>query len=112
MKTCSACNRFMAREIAGAEFQFVCACGAREPAVPYDRRITGQQKGQQHLLRYQDLIKYAAYDATNLRVKKDCPKCGLDYLTQLRIEKDEIVIYVCKCGFMSNGVELLYDHGG
>jgi hypothetical protein len=47
---------------------------------------------------YQTLINKAPFDRTNQIVRKMCTKCGLDYMTQVRVGGAVIVVHVCSCG--------------
>jgi DNA-directed RNA polymerase subunit M/transcription elongation factor TFIIS len=100
MKFCSVCNRSIKKKIIVGSVIFKCICGNTEPTLPSDVSIDDSQLGStQTIEMYNNLIDLAPFDRTNQLIKKDCPNCGLDYLTQIRVGSSEIIIYRCKCGY-------------
>lgn len=109
MKVCTACGLVMRRtqnwgdDAGSVAIEYVCACGQRTPGNPEDVRMTGKVHGRGNVLQlYRDYIRVAPHDRTINRVKLDCPDCGLDYLCQLRLGKDEIIVWRCSCGYDSS----------
>jgi DNA-directed RNA polymerase subunit M/transcription elongation factor TFIIS len=105
MHFCDTCSRVMARDTSSGKVVFVCACGAELPGAPEDACIsTVAQGAEQTTALYESLIRNASKDRTNQLVARDCPQCGLDYMTQVRVGEQEIIVYTCKCGYRaSNG---------
>lgn len=100
MKFCSLCQRVIKKRIDNDRILFECICGNIEETTEEDVLISsGITKELPSIEKYEKLIYFAPFDRTNQLVYKDCPKCGLDYLTQLRIGENEIIIYRCKCGY-------------
>lgn len=102
MRSCPECNRAMKRDTSSDVVSFKCYCGFVAPGLPEDAQIANNvlnAEGTEEM--YKRLIRNAASDPVNQIVKKDCPSCGLDYMTQLRVGENEIVIWVCKCGYNS-----------
>ncbi len=81
----------------------MCFCGFVAEKTPEDARIAGEvlHAGETEEM-YRRLIRNAAFDRTNQQVRKECPQCGLDYMTQIRVGAREIVLWVCKCGYDSS----------
>ncbi len=100
MRACSNCNRAMSRDTSKGRVTFVCFCGALHEGSPEDARIAGDvlNAGETEEM-YRRLIRNAAHDRVNQLVLKECPKCGLDYMTQIRVGAREVVVWVCKCGY-------------
>lgn len=46
-------------------------------------------------------VEAAAYDPAGNIVKKDCPNCGLDFMTMIRIGIAQTTIYVCSCKYQT-----------
>jgi DNA-directed RNA polymerase subunit M/transcription elongation factor TFIIS len=100
MKFCSCCQRFIKKQIVPEGILYKCICSNIEESNPEDVLISNfTTEGTQSIEMYNNLIEFAPYDRTNQLVKQDCPNCGLDYLTQIRIGESEIIVYRCKCGY-------------
>ena len=102
MNFCPDCSRAMARNTQSGVVVFVCYCGFFLEGSPENARIAGGLYTGDIEEMYRRLIRNAAHDRVNQRVKKDCPLCGIDYLVQIRVGNREIVIWVCKCGYDSS----------
>lgn len=106
MRFCKVCDRAMARDASTGELVFRCLCGAEEPGEPADRRVAGGVLSASETTElYVNLIRDAAHDRVNAQVRRDCPDCGLDYATLIRLGEAEVIIYKCKCGRESRGAE-------
>jgi hypothetical protein len=92
----------MTRDTSSGTVSFICFCGVREEGAPEDARIAGDvlNAGETEEM-YRRLIRNAPFDRVNKQVKRDCPKCGLDYMTQIRVGAREVVLWICKCGYDS-----------
>lgn len=90
----------MVIDTASGSVVFVCnRCGRQEAGNADDAQIaSGVFSSSEQTTMYQTLIETASLDRTNLVVAKKCDKCGLDYMTQIRVGESEVVIYKCKCG--------------
>ena len=103
MRFCKVCELAMAREIGSGAVVFTCPCGARETGDAVDARISGHQYGAgKTRSMYGHIVSTAAHDRTSQLVWRDCPNCGLDYMAQVRVGAEEIIIHVCSCGYSSN----------
>lgn len=100
MKFCSRCERNIKKEIVSGAVIFKCVCGNIEKTNPEDVLISNVTTTNIDTVEmYRNLIDSAPFDRTTQLIKKDCPKCGLDYLSQLRLGTAEIIVYRCKCGY-------------
>lgn len=106
MRVCSQCGRAMTRDTSTGSVVFNCFCGRREDGGADDTLIASDilHSGETTEM-YRRLIRNSAHDRVNQQVRKDCPKCGLDYMTQIRVGVREVVVYTCKCGYESSGFE-------
>jgi DNA-directed RNA polymerase subunit M/transcription elongation factor TFIIS len=99
MRFCKNCGRAMIRDPSSGAVVFRCPCGTEEKGAPEDARISGAVLGAGETTEmYRLLIRTAPFDRTNQLVKRLCSDCGLDYMTQIRVGDDEVIIYKCKCG--------------
>jgi DNA-directed RNA polymerase subunit M/transcription elongation factor TFIIS len=109
MRFCKNCDRAMVRDPSSGAVIFRCHCGVEEPGNPEDARIGGAVLGAGETTEmYRLLIKTAPFDRTDQLVKRLCPDCGLDYMTQIRVGDAEVIVYKCKCGHEEVGG----DQGG
>lgn len=100
MKFCSVCGRAIKKKIIMGSVVFRCVCTNIEESTPEDVLISNMTTSTTDTPEmYYNLIELAPFDRTNQIIKKDCPLCGLNYLTQIRVGVSEIVIYKCKCGY-------------
>ncbi len=89
----------MIRDPSSGAVVFRCPCGIEEPGRPEDARIGGAVLGAGETTEmYRRLIQTAPFDRTNQLVRRSCPDCGRDYMTQIRVGDAEVIIYKCKCG--------------
>lgn len=105
MKFCPDCGRVLVRDTSTGRIEFECTtCANRIDGDAWDARISG---GVLHsgetAEKYINLIRNAADDRVDQLVRRDCPKCGLDYMTQVRVGDREVVIHKCKCGHEEGG---------
>jgi predicted RNA-binding Zn-ribbon protein involved in translation (DUF1610 family) len=101
MKFCTLCKRSIRRKISGGNVIYKCYCGKVEPTLPEDVMIGNLTllSTEKTTEMYDNLITLAPFDRTNQLDPKQCPNCGLDYMTRLRIGTSETTIYRCKCGY-------------
>jgi DNA-directed RNA polymerase subunit M/transcription elongation factor TFIIS len=100
MKFCKVCRRSIKKRIVSNSVVFKCECGHVEATNPEDVLISSETLSSTDTTEwYNNLIHNAPHDKTCQLVKQDCPDCGLDYLTQLRLGNSEIVVHRCKCGY-------------
>ena len=113
MRFCPKCDLTMRRNTYSGTVVYWCPCGVEETGDPADARIGGAVLGAgQTTLIYSLLIRTASFDRTNQLVKRHCPQCGLDYMTQVRVGDAEVIVYTCKCGHQEGGgLALAPPHG-
>lgn len=106
---CSTCmTRTMVREVADSEVYFRCPCGFQQKGKPMDRLLnTGGNTSIGSSEKYNTLIATAAHSQAVLKVNKECPTCGLPYLTLVRVGDEETIIFTCKnCGPLEKGTPI------
>lgn len=100
MKFCSNCNRAIKKRITMGVVVFKCVCGYSEETKPEDVLISNITINSTETTEmYNNLIELAPFDRTTQLVKLDCPNCGRDYVSQIRVGTSEIIVYRCKCGY-------------
>ena len=102
MKFCPSCESVMRQSMATGRVVFHCeVCSTEVEGQASDTLIfsgvieTGIESEEQ---KYARLLVNAAHDPSNEKVHRTCPKCGLDYMTQIRVGSRELIIFKCKCG--------------
>jgi len=97
---CPECEtRTMIRHVADGKVVFRCPCGHSLEGRGRDRLIhTGGTAAVSQEEVYSTLLSNVAKSRTGLRVFRECSDCGLPYMTQVRLGKEETIILVCKCG--------------
>lgn len=106
MKECPKCKTFtMEKFCEDGQVRFKCpsVCAHEMVGGPEDRLINNYsvQRDQTSLSMHKEDLRWVAHDRTAKQVKRACPKCGLDYVTQW-VQKDLSAVYfACKCGWSS-----------
>jgi DNA-directed RNA polymerase subunit M/transcription elongation factor TFIIS len=105
MKFCSKCERVLVRDTSSGEVRFSCTvCGETVTGDAYDTRVGGGVIGAGETTEmYKRLIQISPFDRVNQLVFRQCDKCGLDYMTQIRVGDGEAIVYTCKCGSIISG---------
>ena len=104
MKFCSSCNRAIKKRIVMGAVVFNCVCGNSEESKPEDVLISNITLNYTETTEmYNNLIELAPFDRTTQLIKFDCPNCGRDYVSQIRVGTSEIIVYRCKCGYKKVG---------
>ena len=88
----------MRRETSTGVLIFRCYCGYSTKGSSEDSLIkSGTPNSEESTEMYRRYISNSPFDRVSQQVKRDCPKCGLDYMTQVRVGSREDVIWTCKC---------------
>lgn len=103
MQFCPMCESHMEKTTGSGAVHFQCKClldlvGTDEDTLMSEMYLEATESN----LKHEVFIDNAPFDTAGNIVKKDCPDCGLDFLTLIRIGTQEQVIYVCTCGYRSN----------
>lgn len=102
VRFCENDESVMQRRTAADRVTYVCRkCAAESEATPEETRILTFSRTNVGASLFTDLIRSAPHDRTCLQVKRDCPQCRRDYLSQVRVGDDEKIIYRCPCGYQS-----------
>ena len=104
MKFCTKCDRAIKKRIISGSVVFRCICGNVEETRPEDVLISSITVNTTETTEmYNNLIELAPFDRTTQLISFDCPSCGRDYISQIRIGSSEIIVYRCKCGYKKIG---------
>lgn len=100
MKFCPKCERTMVLDTSSGAVTYNCTvCAEVVIGTEWDTRVGGAVLGSGETTEmYKRLIEVSALDKTNQLIKKDCDKCGRDYMTQIRVGEGEVIVHTCKCG--------------
>lgn len=103
MKECPQCKIFtMNKSCQDGKVVFECPsiCGNRVLGGSEDRLIDSHTVDRDNaaVSKHKEDIRWVAHDRTSKQVKMECPKCGLDYMSQW-VQKDLTAVYfACTCG--------------
>lgn len=99
MNFCSQCQSVLTKEIKlNGNISFICSCLLEQAGKPEDTLIYEEFLGTVEVAQREIFIENSPYDPAGLVVLKDCPDCGLDFMTLIRVGQAENVIYTCTCG--------------
>lgn len=107
VKFCASCDMLLRREIADGRVWFECDCGEKVEGAPGDLLVSTQTLSSAETFeKFAYFLANAARDSVNLRVEIPCAKCGLPYMTHVRLGEEEVPSYLCDCGHSLRGEEI------
>lgn len=71
--------------------------GGPDDSLLYEDFLGASESTQKHEV----FIENSAFDPVGCTVTRDCPQCGLDFMTMVRVGSSETTIYTCTCGYRS-----------
>ena len=104
MQFCEQCYSILSKQTNNTQgnvgINFECRCGLTYPGGPADTLMFEENlETTESNLKHQDFIINAPFDTARHIVRKDCPRCGLDFMTSIRIGTTETTILTCTCGY-------------
>lgn len=109
LKFCQQCESVMTKSTSATGIiVFQCRCQLTEEGQPDDTLMAEEfletaESNQKHEV----FIENSPYDPAGNIVMKDCPQCGLNFLTMIRIGSAEVTIYTCSCGYRATHSEYM-----
>lgn len=98
MEFCKICEKKMKKYV-GKQIEFVCECQNRKDGTPDDTLMYEEYFGVVgSSFRHEVFVANSPFDAAGYKVNKDCPQCGLDFMTMIRVGETANTIYTCLCG--------------
>ena len=83
------------------EIIFQCRCqqvvGGADDTLMAEGFVETSEAAQKHMV----FIENSPFDPAANIILKDCPSCGLDYLTLIRVGTNETTMYSCTCGYLA-----------
>lgn len=110
MKFCEKCGEVMQKSTpptGGIIFQ--CKCQQIAGGDDDTLMDEGHLETSESTLRHVVFIENAPFDPAANITRKDCPKCGLNYLTMIRIGVNEVTMYSCSCGYKATHTQYITD---
>lgn len=101
MVFCDKCDRHIQSKISpsGDNIIFECVCTHIMPTRPDSYLLWESGSAASDVVELNSkFIANSAFDPTNVKEKKECPKCHLNFMTRLQLGEDAITIYTCTCG--------------
>lgn len=102
MRFCDICDSVMSKNTsATGQIVFQCRCLNSAEGAPEDTLMaSGTMEGDATDRTVHDtFIDNAPFDPAATVVLRDCPQCGLNFLTMIRIGESETTVYSCSCGY-------------
>lgn len=108
MKFCEKCGSVMQKNTtATGEVVFQCKCqqinGGPDDTLMAEGYIETSEAAQKHMV----FIENSSYDPAANVILRDCPSCGLNYLTLIRVGVNETTMYSCSCGYLATHSEYM-----
>lgn len=100
MRFCDVCESRLEDKIEGAELYYQCThCRKKfESSVEDTLRYELVYDDDDDSLRYDMLLKHAAFDVVNPKEHKPCPKCKKEITSYIVAGDDMRYMYACTCG--------------
>jgi hypothetical protein len=70
--------------------------------------VETSEAAQKHMV----FIENSSYDPAANVILRDCPSCGLNYLTLIRVGVNETTMYSCSCGYLATHSEYMDGEKG
>lgn len=101
MKFCRECESVMSKNTTTTGvIIYHCRCQLTVEGQPDDTLMAeGFLETTKTDLKHIVFIENAPFDPAGNIVLKDCLKCGLNFLTMIRVGVNETTIYSCSCGY-------------
>jgi len=101
MKFCKVCESLLNKTI-GIDGSILFSCprcphtekGGNEDTLMFEEYF----RADESVSKYADMISNAPFDLAGHIVAKPCLNCSRDYMTLVRIGRNESTIYACSCG--------------
>lgn len=111
LRFCNQCESVMTKSTSATGIiVFQCRCQLTEEGQPDDTLMAEEfletaESNQKHEV----FIENSPYDPAGNIVMKDCPQCGLNFLTMIRVGSAELTIYRCSapCNFRATHAEYM-----
>jgi DNA-directed RNA polymerase subunit M/transcription elongation factor TFIIS len=100
MHFCEKCGAIMTKSpLPTGEIVFQCKCqqiiGGPDDTLMEEGHTNTNEAAMMHMV----FIENSPFDTAANCVKKDCPQCGMNYLTLIRVGGNEVTMYTCECGY-------------
>ena len=109
MRFCEMCSSVMTKSTSSVGvIVFQCRCGLTEDGKPDDTMMYEEYlETAESNLKHDVFIENSSHDDAAHIVLKDCPGCGLNFLTMIRIGKSESCMYTCTCDYRATQDEYM-----
>ena len=95
---CNACGSKMIKTFTSTVI-YVCRCGEQKLG-DNDSTLVASEEFNLPMVEstHRIFIETSPFDRSGFKVMKTCNKCGLDYMTMIRLGANQIIRYTCTCG--------------
>lgn len=107
MRICEQCESVMTKSTSATGFIiFHCRCQLTTEGRPDDTLMAEEYlETAESNLKHDVFIENSSFDPAGNIVMKDCPKCGLNFMTMIRVGTSETAMFTCSCGFSATHTE-------
>jgi len=114
MKFCPECDSVMNKNTTpDGSIVYICKCQLMVDGHPDDTLMAeGFLESTKSDLKHQVFIENAPFDLAGNIIFKDCPDCGLNFLTMIHIGSNVTTMYVCSCGYSATHDEYMRSYKG
>src|ERR1700690_3684246 len=97
VKFCPKCEKSLEISLSTNIIIFKCpVCQTVVKSSPEDVRMpTTFHATEENIGLWKNIVRFAPHDRVSEKIKKNCPKCNRDYMTILRLGKNEYVAFSC-----------------
>lgn len=109
MKFCPVCESLMTKSTSATGLiVFQCRCQLVIEGQPDDTLMAEEYlETAESNLKHEVFIENSPFDPAGNKVLRNCLRCGLDFLTMIRIGTNETTMYTCSCGFQATHEEYM-----
>ena len=109
LQFCRECESVMTKNTtAVGVIVYQCRCLLTIEGRPDDTLMAeGYLETTKSDLKHNVFIENSPFDAAGNIVLKDCPECGLNFLTMIRIGETLKTMYACSCGYRATHDEYM-----
>lgn len=92
---------------AAGDIVFQCKCqqivGGVDDTLMAEGLVEIGEAAQKHHV----FIENSSHDPAANVIMRDCPQCGLNYLTLIRVGVNETTMYSCTCGYLATHAQYI-----
>lgn len=106
VRFCPDCQSYMNKTTASGDVKYRCSCSLEINGTAEDTLMAeGVLESSKMTMIHEVFMENSPHDPAGLKVAKTCPKCGLDFLTQIYVGIAYTSVFTCSCGYRATYTE-------